>query len=278
MSEALTCSGSSLGAGESLAGTATRGKEWLLVEVRGAWGRDAVADSGLLPVVREALDAFPGNVVLVRRPDRRHGVVVIRASVDENGGTAVWQELGSLDELPGAFIEAGDPTSGPIILVCGHGRRDACCARLGLPLFDALKPHVAPLRLWQSSHLGGHRFAPNVLVLPHGVQLGRIPAERAPEVAELLGDGRIPLDLYRGRTIYSPPVQAAELLVRSLTGCDHLADLRLVSSEGELVVFSTPAGELAVRVEERPGPAVAVSCGAVPEPTSGWATSLESAA
>ena len=278
MSEAVTCSGSSLGAGESLAGTATRGKEWLLVEVRGAWGRDAVADSGLLPAVREALDAFPGNVILVRRPDRRHGVVVIRASVDENGGTAVRQELGSLDELPGAFIEAGDPTSGPIILVCGHGRRDACCARLGLPLFDALKPHVAPLRLWQSSHLGGHRFAPNVLVLPHGVQLGRIPAERAPEVAELLVDARIPLDLYRGRTIYSPPVQAAELMVRSLTGCDHLADLRLVSSESELVVFSTPAGELAVRVEERPGPAVAASCGVAPEPTSGWATSLESAA
>ena len=43
-----------------------------------------------------------------------------------------------------------------------------------------------PERLWQSSHLGGHRFAPNVLVLPHGVQLGRIPLERAAEVARLL--------------------------------------------------------------------------------------------
>ena len=105
-------------------------------------------------------------------------------------------------ELPGATLAGGDPVAGPIVLVCTHGRRDACCARLGLPLFDALAPHLPPERLWQSSHLGGHRFAPNVLVLPHGIQLGRIPLERAAEVAELLEDGRIPLDLYRGRTIY----------------------------------------------------------------------------
>ena len=36
-------------AGEPLAGTASEATSWLLVEVRGAWGRDAVADSGLPP-------------------------------------------------------------------------------------------------------------------------------------------------------------------------------------------------------------------------------------
>jgi len=274
MSEIPTCSGSSLAAGEPLAGTATRATSWLLVEVRGAWGRDAVADSRLPPAVRGAMDSFPGKVVLVRRPDRRAGVTVIRATAAEVGGTAVRQELGSLEELPGADLERGDPVTGPIVLVCAHGRRDACCARLGPPLFEALAARVAPDRLWQSSHLDGHRFAPNVLVLPHGVQLGRVPVERAPEVVELLANDRIPLDLYRGRTIYAPAVQAAEVIVRSVTDCDGLADLRLVSHEGDLVVFATPAGELAVRVAERPGPVLSVSCGADPEPTAGWATSL----
>lgn len=278
MSASSTCSGASLAAGEPLAGTATWGTSWLLVEVRGAWGRDAVADSGLPPTVRMALDAFPGKVILVRRPDRRRGVTVIRATIAEGGGTAVRQELDSLDELPEADLEKGGPAAGLIVLVCAHGRRDACCARLGPPLFEALASHVAPERLWQASHLGGHRFAPNVLVLPLGVQLGRIPVERAHEVVEMLARDRIPLDLYRGRTLYAPPVQAAELAVRSLTGYDGLADLRLVSYEGDLVLFSTPAGELTARVEERLGPVVPVSCGADPEPTAGWVASIESGA
>jgi hypothetical protein len=278
MSGRATCSGSSLAAGELLAGTATEGTSWLAVEVRGAWGRDAVVDSGLLETVRGRLEEFPGKVLLVRRPDRRRGVTIVRATVDERGGTAVLQELGSLEELAGARLDAGDPVPGPIVLVCAHGRRDACCARLGLPLFDALAPLLAHQRLWQSSHLGGHRFAPNVLVLPHGIQLGRIPLARAAEVVELLEDGRIPLDLYRGRTLYGPPVQAAEIAVRAVTGCDGIADLRLVSHEGDLVVFETPDGQLAAHVEQGPGPEVPVSCGADPEPTVGWVARIESVA
>jgi len=274
VSESSTCSEWSLAAGEPLAGTATQATSWLLVEVRGAWGRDAVADSGLPPAVREAMDSFPGKVILVRRPDRRRGVTVIQARAEEAGGTACRQELGSLEELPGADPGGGDSVTGPIVLVCAHGRRDACCARLGPPLFEALASHVAPERLWQASHLGGHRFAPNVLVLPHGIQLGRIPVDRAQEVMELLANDRIPLDLYRGRTIYAPPVQAAELAVRSVTGYDGLADLRLVSHEGDLVMFSTPAGELSARAEERLGPVVPASCGGDPEPTVGWVASL----
>jgi hypothetical protein len=141
-------------------------------------------------------------------------------------------------------------------------------------LFEALAAQVAPERLWQASHLGGHRFAPNVLVLPQGVQLGRIPVERADEVGLLLASGRIPLDLYRGRTLYAPPVQAAEIEVRSAMDHAGLADLRLVSHEGDIVRFSTPGGEVAARVEERPGPVVPASCGAEPEQTVGWIASL----
>jgi hypothetical protein len=273
VSETSTCSGSSLAAGEKLAGTATQGTSWLLVEVRGAWGRDAVADSGLAPAVRESMDSFPGTVILVRRPDRRRGVAVVKAIAEEGGGTAVWQELGALEDLPGADLENGERVSGPIVLVCGHGRRDACCARLGVPLFEAMASHVPPERLWQASHLGGHRFAPNVLVLPYGIQLGRISLERAPEVIEMLANHRVPLDLYRGRTMYASAVQAAELSVRSVTGCDGLEDLQLVAHEGDVVTFATPAGKLAVRVEERPGPVLAMSCGADPEPTTNWVTS-----
>ena len=273
-----TCADASLAAGEQLAATATEATEWLLVEVRGAWGRDAVADTALEPEVRTALAAFDGKVVLVRRPDRRAGVTLIRATVGELGGIAARLELESLDELLAADPDRGEPVAGPVVLVCAHGRRDACCARLGVPLYDALVPHLTPDRLWQASHLGGHRFAPNVVALPAGAQLGRIPPERAGEVAALLTEGRIPLDLYRGRTIYAPPVQAAEILVRSVGGYDGVGDLRLRGQEADLVTFATPSGELTVRVEQRPGPSVPQSCGADPEPAALWSARLESSA
>ncbi len=278
VAERETCAASSLAAGEPLAGTATVGFDWLLVEARRAWGRDAVADSGLSTEVKAALAAFPGKALLVRRPDRRGGVSVIRVRSEQSGGSARRQEIGSLEDLPGADLEAGDEIVGPIFLVCAHGRRDACCARLGQPLFDALKDLVEPTQLWQSSHLGGHRFAPNVVVLPYGIQLGRIPVERAAAVVDLINAGRIPLDLYRGRTIFAPPVQAAEIAVRSITGASGIDELRLAADADGLVTFATPAGDLTVRVEQHPGPLVPASCGAEPEPTVEWAVTLESAA
>ena len=273
----MSCSASSLAASESLTGTATSGTRWLLVEVRGTWGRDVVADSGLSDEIRATLAGFPGKVLFVRRPDSKDGVFVCAVTASESGGSARSQRLDRLADLPDADFEAGEPVAGPIVLVCAHGRRDACCATLGVPLYAALDGLLPPRRLWQSSHLGGHRFAPNLLVLPHGVQLGRIPIDRAAEVTELLAAGRIPLDLYRGRTIYEPPVQAAELAVRHETRCDAIADLRLLAHVGGTVSFATPGGELEVRVEELPGPLVPVSCGADPEPTRAWVTSLAGA-
>jgi hypothetical protein len=274
----VTCAASSLAGGELLAGTATVASEWLLVEARLAWGRDAVVDSGLADDVQDALAAFSGKVLLVRRPERRGAVTVIHARSEESGGFATRQETGSLDDLPETDFEAGDAVSGPIFLVCAHGRRDACCARLGLPLFDVLNAQLLPTHLWQSSHLGGHRFAPNVVVLPYGIQLGRIPLERAADVVDLVTAGRIPLDLYRGRTIYAPPVQAAEIAVRSLVGADGIGDVRLIAHDDDRVSFATPTGDLTVRVAQRPGPLLPPSCGAEPEPTIEWAVSLESAA
>ena len=278
MTASPSCSDLSLAVGEPLAGTATQGTDWLLVEVRGAWGRDAIRDSGLAPSVRDQLTAYPGKVVLIRRPDRRAGGTVIRAEVSENGGRAVHDVLASHEHLVIADLQTGDAIDGPVFLVCTHGRRDACCARLGAPLYEALALRVPPERLWQSSHLGGHRFAPNVVVLPHGIQLGRIPLDRVGEVVDTVTAGRIPLDLYRGRTLYSPRVQAAEVAARTATGYDALDGFALAADDGERVTFTTPLGGVTVLVEDREGPAAPASCGAEPEPTVLWAASLESSA
>lgn len=271
----MSCSELSLAAGEELAGTATMARRWLLVEARGGWGRDAIADSGLSGEVRETLEAFDGRVLLIRRPGRRHGVAVVQAEATEGGGQARQLELDSLDDLPGADLAAGSPLRRPLVLVCAHGRRDACCARLGVPLHDALAAHFPAGSLWQSSHLGGHRFAPNVLVVPSGIQLGRVPVREAAAVAATLSAGRIPLDHYRGRTLYDAPVQAAEVALRRLLGLDGVGDLQLLDHAGNTVRFAAGGRQVTAHVQELGGPAVPASCGGEPESTATWSVRLD---
>ena len=193
-------------------------------------------------------------------------------------GQAIRHDRVTLDRDALPDLAKGEAIDGPVFLVCTHGRRDACCARLGAPVYEALTRHVPPERVWQASHLGGHRFAPNVVVLPHGIQLGRIPLDRVGEVVEKVAAGRIPLEFYRGRTIYSPKVQAAEVAARAATGWDGFDGFALAADDGDRVRFVTRSGEVAVRVEQRAGPAAPASCGAEPEPTVAWITSLESGA
>jgi hypothetical protein len=273
-----SCAAASATAGEQLAGTATEAADWLLVEVGGAWGRDAVADTPLPDEVREVLGSFRGRAGLIRRSGRRPGapLTVLRAEVAEEGGCIVRSELRSLDDLVAPPSLEGRRLDAPVVLVCTHGRRDACCARLGVPLVEALAPRLGAGLLWQASHLGGHRFAPNVVVLPEGVQLGRVPVERAEEVAVAIRERRIPLDLYRGRVLYPAHVQAAEVAVRVATACNRVDDVTLLEDAGERVSFATPHGERCARVERRDGPLVPASCGAEPEPTALWAAALES--
>jgi len=259
-----SCSDSSAANGEALAGTASHDGAWLAVEWSGSWGRDVLADTELPDDLAALTAGFDGRVLLVRRPGRRSAeTAVFHARATEEGG-GLSRRVHRSGQVDNGIDE---PLEGPLVLVCAHGRRDACCARFGPPLFDALSPHVEADRLWQSSHQGGHRFAANVLVLPAGVQLGRVAPADAPRVAALLAENRIPLDLYRGRTLYTPPVQAAEIAIRRKLGLDAVADLRLLAVDGDLVRFATCQGEIGARVTSRPGPEVAASCGAQPEPT-----------
>jgi (2Fe-2S) ferredoxin len=121
--------------------------------------------------------------------------------------------------------------------------------------------------LWISSHQGGHRFAANVVVLPQGVQLGRVSVEEAARVVGEALDGRVPSSGYRGRTTYPPEAQAAEVAIRAASGLDGIADLRLTGIEGRRVSFrDTDGHEHVAVVETARGPVVPASCGAEPEP------------
>jgi hypothetical protein len=187
---------------------------------------------------------------------------------EESASEVRRHELESIDELMGIDLDAGgERVSTQLTLVCGHGSRDRCCALRGTSVFAALEASIGGEGLWISSHQGGHRFAGNVLVLPAGIQLGRVDPEDAVAVTSRALAGRIQLDRYRGRTCFEPRVQAAEHALRMELGLDELPALRLLAVEPRLVRFCIEDGiEYDMLVEEIQGPVVPASCGAEPEP------------
>lgn len=266
----MSCSALSAEAGVPLAGTASHAERWLVLEHRSPWGRDAVPESDLPESVVEVLDRFEGKVLLVRRPGRTTGpIAVFAARTTEEGGELRRLDVSGVEDVATLDpYEAGVRVEGPLLLVCTHRARDACCGRLGVPVYNALRRHVPDGLVWRSSHQGGHRFAANVLSLPHGVQLGRVAPERAAEVADTLADGRIPLDDFRGRSHHAPMVQAADAAVRRALVLDRVTDVRLVEHAGSRVRLQTPGGVAEVEVVEQVGPVLPGSCGASPEPSA----------
>jgi hypothetical protein len=265
----LLCSELSAAAGEELHATAITAERWLLVEVPGPWPRDVGSGSPLPDGARGAVQAWlertPGSrLQLVRRPGRsEHGVRVFVVTAGEHGGEVRRLRLDRVADLAEIDLAAGgDLLGGPLVLVCGHGTRDRCCALRGTAVFDALAGRLGDEELWISSHLGGHRFAANVLVLPAGILLGRVEPAAAPFLVARSLECRIPLEHYRGRTCYPAAVQAAESAVRRVAELDGVGDLELLESEGQAVRFRSLDGrEWTAEVEETLGPAVAASCG-----------------
>lgn len=223
-----SCSALSAALGEPLAGTAPVAPGWLLIEQPGAWGHKAVTQSDFDPAIGAELErrgsAAGVRIGLIRRPGRNaHGAARTAYAASTRPG-ASWvrrvdfthgRDLLDLDlaDLSGAGRPAG---SDPMLLVCTNAKRDTCCAVLGRALASELD--AAGLDLWESSHLGGHRFAPTGVLLPTGYAYGRWDAAAARAAVEAAAAGAMTADRCRGRSAYDRPGQIAELAVREAIG------------------------------------------------------------
>ncbi len=64
------------------------------------------------------------------------------------------------------------------LLLCTHGTRDRCCAKLGGALYCELSGALPDrTRLWRTSHTGGHRFAPTGISFPEGLMWAGLDPE-----------------------------------------------------------------------------------------------------
>ena len=236
----LPCSDRSRARAEPLTATASRVERWLLVEQCGAWGPPAVPtarmDAGLAAHLTAEAARGGARLLLLRHPsgvecppgrqvfvvDSRPGrELVLRKRFDDDAA------------LAGTSLPLGATTAGgwtvvdePLLLVCTHGRHDRCCAVRGRPVAEALSARW-PGRTWECSHVGGDRFAANLVVLPGGQYVARLEAADAVDVVTRLDAGVLPLEHLRGRSSLPLPVQAAQQFARTELDRPRADDLLL---------------------------------------------------
>ncbi|CUR55276.1 Putative cytochrome P450 135A1 (modular protein) [metagenome] len=260
MPDDFRCSAASRVDEESMAGTAPTEAAFLLVEYAGSWARDA-------PSVLTEHVSVPAGVrpQLIRRHRARVNdrTTVFAAWRTERGFAVETTSLGGLSELADLDLEALAAGRSPgltpyddlLWLVCTNGRRDVCCAEIGRPVAAAVAG-LWPEATWETTHLGGHRFAGTLLALPSGITLGRLDAESAVVGCRAVADGRHPLELSRGRAGMPTPVQAAELHLAAQPGPD-LTFLD-ASDDGALTRVRFDRGSAVVRTQ--PGTSRRQSC------------------
>lgn len=228
---------------EPMTATASRVERWLVVEHRGAWGPESVPSGRLPTVIARSLAAQAAagraRLLLVRRPA---GVASTDGrwvfAVDSRPGQErTWArhldddaDLVHLDAPFGPDAPGWQQVEHPLYLVCTHGRHDRCCALRGRPVARTLA-EARPAQVWESSHVGGDRFATTIVVLPSGLYLGAIEQAGVVGVVAALEAGTLPAGHVRGRSSLPLPTQAAQQFAREATGRWGVDDLALTLQE-----------------------------------------------
>ncbi len=228
------CAQYSREAGEEMAGTVKPVDVWLLVEYRGRWEHDAAAVfSERVQMRLAALKSRNPKLrfALIKQPHRTSGPLTIFWAFSRLERPQLYRsEIRDYDAL---FLDPnflGEPTDEKLIAVCTHGTHDLCCAQFGNKIYEALR-EIDDTNVWQISHIGGCRFAPNVVCLPHGIVYGRVDRADCADIVASYHEGEVIAEKLRGRSCYSKPVQAAERFVRISRHIKRLDDLNMTSEE-----------------------------------------------
>ena len=261
----VSCFLSSLDANEEMYGTAPRVDVWMLLEYRGNWPKDAVKNCGIPDISRNHLNHYlktipNSRLQLIKKYSNSYESLMFYIAVSEETGPRLYGiELENYDNLLSLDIAAiirGNEylLNKDLFIICTNGEHDGCCGKLGMPLYREISESMYGPDTWETTHLGGHRFASTIVCLPHGIYYGRVrDLETASQLFREYGKGAMNTRYYRGRSYYDKDVQAAEYYLRAETGVSSLGAYRVANIERDgnhaTVEFSCPRYGKSYRVE-----------------------------
>ena len=230
-------------------GTAGTYSGYLLVEWPLPWPADLSDIPELAPVV-EALNGtgirLQGLVSTRRSDSGRHVILYHRGSEWTEGFSGFVRHEEVVDQADvvltclqvldyGSAFGAADPLEPALVdvLICGHGRRDRCCGAQGTRLARNLASlNDGRLRLWRTSHTGGHRFAPTMVVLPEATVWAFADEDLVHQVTQRSGDPADLMDRYRGCSgLSSRQAQVVERAALAELGWSLLDSVRVSNQE-----------------------------------------------
>lgn len=243
---AYTCSLESTNVEEPLFGTMSKSSIWILLEYPFSWGAKALKNSKIPQPVKERLSSMVDSspevrLQLIKKPKSNlTGQITIYVAIPRESQPILYKFLlAKYDDIlnvdftaifSGEQVYQDRIQKEPIYLVCTNGKRDPCCAKFGIPVFTSLR-RMGGDKVWQTTHVGGHRFAANVLCFPHGILYGRVAREDVQPIVDSFQSGKIYLEKYRGRACYNEVVHAAEYYLRNKTNNNGISAFHLQGVE-----------------------------------------------
>jgi hypothetical protein len=238
------------------AGTAPRVDVFVLVEHPLPWPAD-VTDDPLLARVERAARAAAGadrgvrvQAVAVDPPALERRAIVFASGPGPVRGYGRLEAAARPEHLPDLVAslvatEPPRPGRGGVtdVLICTHGSRDTCCGSLGTRLWK--ETPARGVRIWRTSHTGGHRFAPTAITFPDGCYWAFLDPTTLTGIVDQTLAPAVAADPLRGCAAFAPPVQVADRAVFAAQGWDWLARARFGEQRGTHRVelcFEAPDG------------------------------------
>ena len=282
MTAGFRCADDAESRGELLAGTASRADRFVLIEFPTPWPHKALDafSVDLRAALEEACDATSAKFLLIRRPGERTPEQRRWAVYDVKQRRSLWGNWTTEADL-GRLVEAATSapsdrwSADPVVLVCTHARHDACCGVRGRPVAAALAEAHEEL-VWECTHVGGHRFAANVVLPLDGTYYGRVEAETVVAVVDAhLEKSEISADHVRGFSWMAPAAQAVAVEAHRRWGPAGVDDIEAASVVAlapgrwrvELTGGDVIPSSITAEVEKMTGLDARLSCLADPSPT-----------
>ena len=283
MEMTMTCAAESRAMEETLAGSFKPADTFFLIESNlpdyGGWSGSIVKAAGaageFAPILKHLKRAPRAKILFIRRPrgDGKHFFVAVCNQAEPKIYQAELADYADLLQLDIASLAAdAAPRLGAremteideLYTVCTNGRHDPCCAAFGAPVYQSMTQVAGVERVWQTTHIGGHRMAATLIAFPQGIVYGHLdPAD----IESLLLNHRAGCILthkYRGRGCYAGhelgeaahlAAGAAEAVIREETRQYGIDDLQLMN------VLELPTGEMRVSFRGSLGAVYAAAVG-----------------